>query len=231
MNWNALMGIASTYALLLPATLILIFRLYTNRSLQALFIYYMITVIYNLMMEGVFPVSIVTRKAFGTINNYLDAPLMLMYLLFFCVDKWKTKIVNIALTTFLFYEVIIAFRFGFNREANVYILGPGILLVLIFSAIFFIRHIRIAIEYGRGYGKTLMLGSTVFSYGCFAILYMFYYLKSKSAAIDDVLLLFHIACIVNAIVMVIGILLIRNHLENLRELKNTRKELQVFFNN
>lgn len=230
MNWNAFMGIASTFALLLPPALILLFKLYTNRSLQALFIYYLLGVIYNLMLQGVIPVDASIRKAVGTINNYFDAPLMLLFLLFFCAAKRISKAIQNTILIFIAYEIFIIALYGFTIEANVYVLGPTILIVLLFSIILFMRHIRLSIEQGKGIGKTLMLTSVVFSYGCFSIIYLFHYIQ-KIKAVNDVFLLYYICSFLTSAIMGAGIFLIRRHLKALNELKQTRKELQVFFNN
>jgi hypothetical protein len=230
MNWSAFMGIASTFALLLPPALILIFKLYTNRSLQALFTYYLLSAVYNLMVQGVIPVNVDTRRIFGTINNYLDAPMMLMFLLFFCVERWKSKAILLSLFIFFAYELVICLFYGFTRETNVYVLGPGIVLILVFSLLLFMRHIKITIVQNRGLGKTIMLASVVFSYGCFAIIYLLHYVQ-KTTAVNDIFLLYFITSLVTSLLMAGGVLLINQHLKTLKELQHTRKELQVFFNN
>jgi hypothetical protein len=230
MNWNTFMGIVSTLALLLPPALIVGMKLYTNRSLQALFIYYLSTAVYNLMTEGIIPVDTNTRKIFGTINNYMDTPLMLMFLMFFCAERWKAKAINITLPVFLAYELFIGFRFGFTTEANVFILGPGIIIVLLFSLFLFARYIKLSIVQSKAIGRTLMLTSIIFSYGCFGIIYLFHYIQ-KLKAVNDIFLLYYISSFFTSVIMAAGIFFIKQHLQTLNELKKTRKELQVFFNN
>lgn len=230
MNWTAIIGMASTFALLFPVCLVIIFRLYTNRSLQALLLYYLLTATYNLMVQGVLPSPAGLTIIFGTINNYLDAPLMLLFLLFFCVEKWKTKAVYFTLAAFIAYEIVIALTFGFSRVANVYILGPGIVVVLLFSTWLFVRQIKRTIVMGKGLGKTLMLTSVVFSYGCFGIIYLFHYIQ-RIGNIGDIFLLYFISSIISSVLMAMGVALVRQHLRDLREIKLARRELQVFFNN
>lgn len=230
MNWNAFMGIASTFALLLPPALILLLKLYTNRSLQALFIYYFLTAIYSLMLEQVIPVTVDIRKIFGTLNNYLDTPLMLMFLLFFCAERWISKTIQHTLFIFIVYELFIMAIHGLTIQANVYVLGPGILIVLVYGVSLFMRQIRITIIQGKGLGKTLMLASVVFSYGCFSIIYLFHYIQ-RIKAVNDIFLLYFMTSLLSSIIMSAGVLLINKHLKTLNELKQTRKELQVFFNN
>lgn len=230
MSWTSIIGMASTFALLLPVSLIIIYRLYTNRSLQALLLYYVLTVAYNLMVEGILPAPTRLKIIFGTVNNYLDAPLMLLFLLFFCVEKWKVKAVYTIFSAFIAYELVLAFIFGFGKEANVYVLGPGIGIVLIVSTVLFVRQIKRTIVMGKGLGKTLMLTSVVFGYGCFGLIYLFHYIQ-RTGNINDIFLLYFISSFITSVLMARGIVLIRQHLKDLSEIKLARRELQVFFNN
>jgi len=228
MNWYAFMGIASTFALVLPAVLIIYFKLYTNRSLLALLVYYLLGVIYNLMVQDFIPASREVQRITGAINNYLDTPLMLFFLMFFCAEKWIATAMRNSLWVFVAYELLIIALYGFSLTANIFALGPGILIVLLFTVILFTRHIRISIVQGKGIGKTLMLASVVFTYGCFSIIYLFHYIQ-RMAAINDVLLLYHITILVASLLMTAGVVLINKHLKTFYELKQTRRELQLFF--
>jgi hypothetical protein len=230
MSWNEVVGIASTFTLLVPVILIILYRLYSNRSLQALLVYYFLSAVYNLMLQGILPASNELRVFFGTLNNYLDAPLMMFFLMFFCTDKWKIRAIQCILLVFLAYEVVIAFAFGFALEANVYILGPGISIILIISGVLFVRQIKRTIVLSKGLGKTLMLASIIFSYGCFGLIYLFHYIE-KMKNVGDIFLIYFIASFIASMTMMAGIMLIRKHLNDLKEIKLARRELQVFFNN
>ncbi|HMC99428.1 MAG TPA: hypothetical protein VKH37_04715, partial [Ferruginibacter sp.] len=91
MNWNAIFGIVSITAFLLPVVVILYYKFYKHRSLAALMANYMIMALYNMMEQNFIPVSTVFRSNFGILANYLDTPLMMMALLFFCPNKQKQQ--------------------------------------------------------------------------------------------------------------------------------------------
>jgi hypothetical protein len=229
MNWNAIMGTASTFAFLFPVILIGMYKLYTQRAFQVLFLYYLLSAVYNLMVQDIIPVSIQTRKIFGTFSNYLDTPMMLLFLLSFCTDKWRIRTIQVTLGIFIVYEAIVTMVVGFTNESNVYILGPGISIILIFSLILFIRQMRITVVQGRSLGKTLMLTSIVFSYVLFGIIYLFHYVQ-KLPAVNDIFLLYFITSFITSVIMSIGIVLVNNRIREVKELQLTRKELQMFFN-
>jgi hypothetical protein len=104
MNWNAFFGIACIISLTAPVAVILYHRYYKHRSLAALLIYYSVTLIYILMSQNIIPVNNTIRINFGILNNYLDVPLMLTALLFFCPNKQKQNIIR--LLTYLFMRQV-----------------------------------------------------------------------------------------------------------------------------
>ncbi|MGZ3839116.1 MAG: hypothetical protein ACXVBP_12465 [Flavisolibacter sp.] len=228
MNWNAIIGVAATISLFLPAVAIVYYRLYQHRSLTALLLSYIITASYNLMSEGILPVPSGFLSRFGVINNYLDIPLTLTALLFFCPIRQKQRPVHLVTAAFVGYELVIACIYGLHSRAVVYIMGPGLVLILIYSFYLFLRHIKITVEFGKNVGRTLMLSAILFAYGCYALIYLFYYIQ-KTPAVADVFLLYFITALVSSIVMTIGLHLIRKRMKEFQEVKNTRRELAMFF--
>lgn len=230
MNWNTFIGVTATISMFLPVAAIVYYRLYNHRSLAALMVSYISTAVYNLMSEDVIHIPQGYLQNFGVVNNYLDIPLMLTALLFFCPIKQKQRTVHIVTIVFVSYELLIAILFGFNPKAVVYIMGPGLALILVYAFYLFVRHIKMTIEFGKNAGRTLMLVSILFAYGCYALVYYFYYIQ-KTPAVTDVFLLYFISTLVSSVIMTIGLHLIRRRLKELQEIKNTRRELALFFNN
>lgn len=228
MNWNTFIGVAATVSLFLPVAAIIYYRLYRHRSLAALLISYVITALYNLMAEGLIPLPISFQRGFGVINNYLDIPLMLTALLFFCPIRQKQRSVHLVTALFVVYEITIACLFGLDPKAVVYIMGPGLVLILIYTFYLFARHIKMTVEFGKNAGRTLMLVSILFAYGSYGLIYYFYYIQ-KTPEVADVFLLYFITSFISAVIMTIGLHLIRKRMKELQEAKNTRRELAMFF--
>ena len=228
MTWNTFFGIAATLSFFLPVATIIYYKLYQHRSLAALMISFSITGLYNLISQLTIPNFFIT--AFGVINNYTDVPLMLFALLFFCPSKQKQKTIHLLTAAFILYEIIIASIFGLKPRAVVYIMGPGLILVLGYSFYLFVRQIKITVEFGKNVGRTLMLASILFSYGCYSLVYYFYYIQ-KTPAVADAFLLYFMSSLIGTILMTVGLHLIRKRMKELQEVKNTRRELAIFFNN
>ena len=237
MNTNAIFGIISITSFLLPVVVILYNRLYKKRSLTALLIIYTLDALYNMMLLKIIPSTSGFRQNFNILDNYLDIPLLMVALLFFCPNKQNQKKVYLLTTSFAFYELVITCFFGFSSKSVVYILGPGIPIIWIFSLFLFTRQIKFAISHGKNSGRTLMLASILFAYSCYGLIYYFFYIQKtnftevqKTKFTEDTYIIYFISSSVSCLIMSIGLIFANKRLKKLNDLKVTRRELQIFFN-
>lgn len=229
MNWNAILGIACIVSLSAPVVVIIYHRYYKHRSLAALLIYYAAILLYLLMSQGIIPVSKSIRAPYGVFTNYLDVPLMLTALVFFCPNKQKQNIIRLLSYAFITYEILITFMFGFKSVSVTYIMGPGFAIVLAYALFLFVRQVKFSIMHGKNHGRMIMLASIIFLYSCYSLIYYFYYIE-KTPEIRDTELIYYIASIVSSIAMATGLQLMNKRMKELQSLKITRKELAMFFN-
>lgn len=228
MHSASAIGIIASFSLLLPVFIVIFCKLYKNISLVSILFYYLMTGLYNLADEGMLPLDNEWKRNLGIINNYLDVPLMLMVLLLFCTSKRKQIAIFISLIAFVLFEIVVGISFQFKRESLVYILGPGILLIFSYALLFFAQQVKLSIEKNKGFGKTFVITSILFAYGCYIMIYYFYYIQ-KTSYINDVFLIYYIASIVSSFLMAGGLILIYRKARQIKEVQNTRKELAVFF--
>ena len=228
MDANLVAGMAAAVALFIPVLLILAGRLFKNGSLLALLLYYLFTALYSLTLLKVLAPPASLRQDIAVVLNYLDAPLMLLALLFFCSESRQRKLVLAILALYIVFEIVIAAAFGLQVRSSVYLLGPGILLILSFSIYFFSHYGKITIMQGKGIGKTLMLASMLFTYTCFLVIYYLHYLE-RTPAVNDVVLLYFIVLFISAVTMSIGLIWIVKRAREIKALNMTRKELALFF--
>lgn len=228
MNWNAMLGIACIVSFFLPITVIVYNRFYTHRSLAALLVYFLIKAFYNLMSQGFISVSDSFFFTARAVNHYMDVPLMLTALLFFCPNKPRQRLVLWLIAFFFSYEFIVTFIYGFNQHTLKFIIGPGRLLILAYAFYLFIRQVKFSILHRKNQGRILMLASILFAYGCNCLIYYFYYILDTPYK-RDVELLYYISSFIASFVMGVGLHLMRKRIKELQTLKITRKELAMFF--
>lgn len=228
MNINTILGIVSAVAFFVPVLIILSSRLLINISLLALVIYFLMVTTYNLMSVNVIMVTKDFQRSFGVANNYLDVPLMLTAMLMFCSEKWKQRVITTTIISFVAYEILIFFQFKLSPESSKFIMGPGIIVLLVYSLYLFINNIKSTIVQGKGVGKTLMITSILFAYGCYFIVYLFAYIE-KTSNRADVFIIYYLASIIFSVLMSAGLIWVKKRLREIKEVQTTRKELNVFF--
>jgi hypothetical protein len=154
---------------------------------------------------------------------------MMLSLLFFCPNRQKQRKIYMLTGAFVGYEIIVTCFKGFNASAVVYILGPGLVLILGYTGYLFTRQIKFTIMHGKNTGRTIMLASILFVYSVYAFIYCIYYVQ-KTLYISDTYLIYFLGSMVSCIIMSIGLVLANKRLKKLNDLKITRRELQLFFN-
>ena len=207
MNWQFFISIFSAFALSLPVILIIVLRLYTNKSLLALGIHYLLAFVYNLMTAGVLSTTISLRRNFAIANNLLDIPLLLIFLLFFTRSWRLSKQLVTALVAYIIFEIISIIITGYSITSTTIVLGPGILIIVCFSFYFFLKHIQVQ-DSPTETGKVVMLCSLLFSYGSYSLIYIFHYIL-KMPYLDDVFLMYYLVTIIASLAMATGIWLER----------------------
>ncbi|HEV8508590.1 MAG TPA: hypothetical protein VGQ53_24510, partial [Chitinophagaceae bacterium] len=209
--------------------LILLFRLFVNRSFLALAICYFIVGVQNLMRQSVFDVPKSIYQTMSIVDNILDAPLMLLFLIFFSTSALMTKRIRTCIYLFIAFEAIILAVFGFNVKAIRIILGPDIVLIVTISFLFFLRYVRLSVSNGKSLGKAVMASSVFISYTIFSIVYVFYYLLKNQQYQGDAELIYYLISILSAMLMSIGIHIENKRFKKLDELRHTRKELAAIY--
>ena len=228
MNLNAILGVACVISLTLPVVVIFYNRFYTHRCLAALLAYYLLAFMDNFFNENYIHVSAKLNRVINLADNYAYVPLLLTALLFFCPDKPYQKKVRLITYVFMAYEVLIISIHGFTLNSVIYILGPGVGIIIGYSLHLFMRHTKYSIYYNKNHGRALIMAAVFFDSSSYAMIYFFAYIL-KTPYQDQVFSLYYIASIVSSLAMAIGLFMMRNRMKELESIKTTRKELALFF--
>jgi hypothetical protein len=167
-------------------------------------------------------------RVINYIDNYTNIPLILTALLFFCASKQRQGKIRLLTLIFVAYEIVIIAVYGFTLNSIIYIMGPGVGVVLLYSFYLFVRQIKFSIFHGKNHGRVLMLISIVFDFSCYGLIYFFQYIQ-KTPFQNDVFRLYYISSIVSSVLMAIGLHMMRVRMKELQSLKTTRKELALIF--
>lgn len=224
-----ILGILSTMVFYLPIFIIIYYKLYTHISFIAVMIYYFNSGTYSLMTEGIIQVPESVMNNFGAFCNYSDTILVLFILLLFCIDKLNSVVILSTIGLYTIYQFVIFYLYGTQPGSDIYATGPGIVMILLFTAYLFYKHIKFAIINNRGVGKSLMITAILFAYFCYAFVYWEYYIL-ETPFVADVFIIYFISSIISTTLMVTGLAFFSKRYKQLRELRITRRELAMFFN-
>ena len=230
MTTMSVLGLISTIALFIPVTLIVFFRLTIYKSFPALFIYYLMILAYNVARLQYLHVSQEIIEYWNTVNNFLDAPLILYFLSYFSPGPGFTKRMKWVIAAIVFFEIATITIVGFNTKAITIFLGPGILVVFGFCLHFFVRQAKITISHHKSIGKAIVTASLLFAYGCYGIIYLMYYVF-KMPNIADTFVIYFAVVTISSVGIEIGLAAERKRIRKLNELLQTRKELSVIYKN
>lgn len=223
-----IMGLVSTLALALPIIILLTSKLAWYRSFPALFFYYLLVLNYTIALMGYIDTSSDYKYYHGVICNFLDTPLILLFLTYFSKTVYFRKKMQVVTLLFIAFEVVTMIMYGFNTKATTIILAPGLLLTLVISLLFFIHQVKIAVVHHKAVGKAIMISSLLFAYVGYCFVYSVYYLI-KPVYKEDAHLVYFLITIFSCITMAVGIHFERARVRQLAELKTTREELKTIY--
>lgn len=228
MNWHDIIGLLSTLALFAPVLIILIFRLLPYKNYQALFLYCFFAFVYNLMTENIVHVPALFARNYALVNNLLDVPTMLLFLLIFSTSKAQTTRMKLYLAAFVLFEIIVVSIYGLGFKSITIIIGPGLVLIFSLALYFFVSRVKQSFLHSKAIGKAIIASSICFAYGCFAFIYIMHYIL-RLPDLPNIFMIYYIVTIVYCTLLSIGMVMESKRKRKLEELLVTRKELKRFF--
>lgn len=230
MTFKDLIGFILSAVVLLPLILIVVFRIYRLKSFLALGIYYLLALLNSMMMHEYIPAGEEIRKIAGVTYYLLEIPLILAFFIYFSPSLRVSRQMQILCLVFIVFEIIIAVIYGYNKKALAIILGPGLAILLFFCVWFFIRQVKIAATHKKAIGKVMIISALLFAFGCYAIIYLLFYI-ARNPQTTDAYLMYLISSAISVSVLSAGIIRENKRIQKLIELKVTRRELRMIYGN
>lgn len=228
MTWLSMVGLLSSIALFIPIIIILSFRLAWYKSFPALLVYYFFVSGYNFLALDFVHADRTFLYYYGVINNLLDAPLMLTFMTYFSRTAVFRKRLKLFISVLVLFELIVIAIVGFNIEAAIIALAPGLSVILVLGLLFFVHQVKITVVYQKAAGKAFITAALLFAYGGYIFIYIVYYLF-KTPHKEDTLVVYYLVSTFSSLLISTGIFLERKRVKQLHELKIAREELRVIY--
>lgn len=223
---NNFIGVISIACVSLPVFAVLFFRLYRHTSIIALLSYYVLTVFHGLGSNAL-PALPDQPDSWDALYHFLEVPLMLSVLLFFCPVQQKQQEMQIFMRIFLVYEAGLALLFGFTTLASRFVMVPGAMMIVFYSLTFFVHQFRFSLRHRKNAGRVLMVGAILLSYSSYLLLVVAPFRFDASPPSGPAV--YFVCASMAAVLMSAGLFLMRHRIRELQELKIIRSELQMVF--
>ncbi len=222
-----LLGFLATGTLLVPVILLVVFKLSRYKQFTALFCYFFIAFCYNFFSQGFVPVSETFLTYLGLFNNFLDPPLMMLFLTYF-VSAGLRKPSFIGIGIFVVFEIVTIALYGLTTKSNNIILGPAVILILALASYLFAYQVKETVSTGKRVGRLLMLSTIIFWYVGSGSLYLFYYLLDM-ITMNDAILMNNLLIILFSTVFCIGVFKENKHIQQQKDIEQSDKELKALY--
>jgi hypothetical protein len=207
MHAEQIVGVISILLLVLSASMLILNFKEGRYSFAALAFYLIQIILINLFTLKVLQPGGRTTYYIGVLNNLLDAPLILIFLMYFAKTDKAIKLIKITIASFIAYQLLIWVALGMNNQSLTLIIGPGLFIVTAFSCYFFVDLMRTSSFHKKDVGLGFIAGGLVFTYLCFLFIYVIFYIM-KSPHIKDIYTIYHVTFIIWCLTLIIGISLL-----------------------
>jgi hypothetical protein len=200
------LSLLTTIVILIPVLAMVINRKMWDKSFLALSASIFLLLLSSLTNKGLIDISLSTKYTLNTLSALLQPPFILLFLLYFAQHEQMKKTMKLSVVFLLITGVLILTRKEIQDAAAPVLLGIGLVLVLIYSSIFFIHQVKANVSQRAETGKTFIISGIVFGYFCYSFIFTIHYIFQSNNT-EDLITLFEIGTFISALLIVLGVLL------------------------
>jgi len=198
----------ATIAFFVPVLIVLVKKLWQDKYFLFLGAYWLIGALVNIitLIPGI---GSRTLEIIIVIYNLMDILFILWILWYTSSSTAFAKILRIVIVVFFLIELLLLFSFGINYEAIKYIMGAGVLVVLV-TLVWEIRLYLQRMEHNNREKSMLFIyAALLFEYGSYIIVYILDYFIIRAAHIDT-FLIYYISTLIAIMIASFGFLIRKN---------------------
>jgi len=189
-----------------PAVIVLLKKLWRATPFQYFAIYWIINGLVNTMfiVEGLNKKFI---EVTSVIYNALDIPMMVSIIYLSAFSLALKKFIRTGLVVFILFELFFLIQSGFNYVALKYVLGLGLIFIMIIIIWQISLYLQQVVHVTREKALLLIHGALLFQYGTYIVVYIFDYFIVDVADGVDKFLIYYISSIISIGIGSSGLLL------------------------
>ena len=167
---NSTLQLTSALIVLLPVAIIFIKQKGSNRYFLSLAAANMMFFISTSLLNNYVALPEKTSVWISMLANVLQAPLTLIFLLYFTENNKITKGIKVSLASILGISVVAMGLSSFNEQATLNLMTLGTIPVFLFGSVLFIQYVKSSVYQQKGTNKAFILSAIVFAYGSYMLL-------------------------------------------------------------
>jgi len=167
---NSTLQLISALIVLLPVAIIFIKQKGSNRYFLSLAAANMMFFISTSLLNNYVALPEKTSVWISMLANVLQAPLTLIFLLYFTENNKITKGIKNSLAAILGISVVAIGITSFNEQTTLSLMTLGTIPVFLFGSVLFIQHVKSSVYHQKGTNKAFILSAIVFAYGSYMLL-------------------------------------------------------------
>jgi hypothetical protein len=195
----------ATVAYFVPALIVIFKKLWKDPYFLYLGLYWLAGALVNIVTEipGV-PVEVIS-----VLYNMVDIPFMLWILWYTSFSSSLAKILRVVIAAYIIVELVLVLIMGVNYDAIKYIMGVGVLLVLITLVWEITLYLQRMEHSNREKSMLFIYAALLFEYGSYTIVYIFDYFIIPPNQVDT-LLIYYSSSLVAISIACFGFLIKKN---------------------
>jgi len=200
-----IISLLATIAYFVPVLIVIFKRLWKDPYFLYLGIYWFSGAVVNTItnIPGI-PVEVIS-----VLYNMVDIPFMLWILWYTSFSSSLAKILRVVIAAYIIIELILVFSLGVNYDAIKYIMGAGVLVVLITLVWEITLYLQRIEHSNREKSMLFIYAALLFEYGSYTIVYVYDYFIFNAGNVDT-LLIYYSSSLIAMSIACFGFLLKKN---------------------
>ena len=201
--------ILATIAYFIPVVIILLKRIWKDSYFLFLGIYWLLGAVVNsvMLMPGI---GLPALEVITVVYNMTDIPFVLWILWYTSSSTLLAKVLKMIIILYVVTELIVVIKLGINYEAIKYVMGAGVLVVLITLVWEITLYLQRMEHNNREKAMLFIYAAFLFEYGSYTIVYIFDYFIIPSDQADK-FLIYYISTLVAIMIACFGFLIKKNN--------------------
>jgi hypothetical protein len=197
--------ILATVAYFIPVLIVIFKKLWKDMYFLYLGIYWLGGALVN-TITNVPGIGLATLEVITVIYNMIDIPFILWILWYTSFSSSLAKLLRPMIVAYIIIEVVLVLSLGINYEAIKYIIGAGVLVVLITLVWEITLYLQRIEHSNREKSMLFIYAALLFEYGSYTIVYIFDYFIVPADQVDK-FLIYYISSLIAIAIASFGFLL------------------------